>query len=70
MKVQSSFKKEFQPIDITITCESMQDLYNLWHRTNLSVKDVNNWSDTDYYPPVADEGFELFTTIDRILKGL
>ena len=69
MKVQSSFKKEFQPIDITITCESMQDLYNLWHRMSISVSDVNKASE-DQYPEASPDDWALFVAIDKILKEL
>ena len=43
MKVEIK-EKVFNPITLTITIESEQDLCNLWYRQNLAVNRVNELS--------------------------
>lgn len=42
MKVETKQpKKEFQPIEMTITFESEEELCNMWHRLNIRAIDVH-----------------------------
>jgi hypothetical protein len=72
MKVKNITKeKTFEPITLEITIESEDELVDLWHRLNLSIKHVNDNSDTSFLPPVKyRESFMLFDFVDNICDDM
>ena len=74
MKVSVNKKqKEFEPIEITITIESRNELFDLWHRTNLAHRDVQeNCSDEGGNPPIPNREncFALWNNLNKVWEGL
>jgi len=40
-------KKQFEPIEIKLVIESEEELCDLWHRTNISSRKINEMEDYD-----------------------
>lgn len=57
--------ESFKPITITLTIESKQELLELWHRLDLSVKEVQGIAMKSVpYPGVSLRGFwQVLNTI-------
>lgn len=36
------YKPEFEPFELSLTIESKEELQELWHRLNISIKDIND----------------------------
>ncbi len=74
MKVKREKKSEvFQPVQITITFESADEVCDLWHRLNLSVdaltESIDAYACFLYNPQDSDvDSSELWSAIDRIVE--
>jgi len=44
---------KFKPMTLTIEVETQRELLNLWHRFNLSCKDLETVNQTEYIVPLS-----------------
>ena len=66
MKVNCKTERAFQPITIEITIESQDELYSLYHRTNLNNRVLRPvWEDSKSKVPfpVSDEADALWDVL-------
>lgn len=69
MKVEVNEKeKGFQPIKLKITIESEQELCSLWHRMNVSVSNVNDYSGDILKYKSTDKDVCLFNKLNQLVK--
>jgi len=67
MKAEVKNESErFQPIELTITIESEQELCDLWHRFNVSDMIINAESKSLKYPANGDATFWL--VLEKLVK--
>lgn len=69
MKIETDYNKGFRPIKITLTMETSDDLYALWHRTNVHmdlIKEVSG-SKTVPYPKNQYITHDLWNTLNDLL---
>ena len=66
MKVKVNTKKEFQPIELTITIESEEELCDLWHRLNVSKNVADTQSNNDLKHRCIDT-YSLWNEIDDLV---
>ena len=64
--------KKFEPITLEITLETIEEVYDLWHRTNMSLSVVRGdqlYSSPSSYPTPGKEcGMGLWLELDEILN--
>lgn len=72
MKVELKEKstKPFQPITITVTVESMNELVELYARVNISTKSIGNYvpCGSEYNPQQSDI-MPLFRIVEQAYKN-
>ena len=65
-------KPLFNPITISITFETLAELQEMWHRTNVCVSDALEHSNKEPYAPTDEERYDgvhdLWKAIDDKLK--
>jgi hypothetical protein len=70
IKVINVEEAKFEPIEIKLTIESLDELNGLWHRTNLSVDEVklvSLQSAIDCFP-FSDNMLGLWECLDKYAK--
>ena len=70
----TSKPEEFQPVTISLTIESRNELLSLWHRANIGIGDLAHVASKGSLPLPTGSGsvHALWETLDRIAeaKGL
>lgn len=71
MKINVETKETiFEPIELTITIESKEELETLWHRFNISKKGVERETDPigDVDRIVLVDTYDVFCKLDALLS--
>jgi hypothetical protein len=74
MKVEilnETAEKTFEPIEIKLTIENLDELNNLWHRLNLSGDDISSKCDSDAngkFPSTFNVLFNFWMTLNTFCK--
>ena len=69
MKASIKDDKGFRPITIKIQVETLGELYNLWHRFNITGSKIKEYT-CDNYPIGDDNSYDLFCLIDEKLEEI
>ena len=72
-EIPTSPVKKFDPVTITITFESEDELLEMYHRHNLSYKEVEEYGNTFKFPypyPLIWNDRDLFHKICEILERI
>ena len=68
MKIQvKEESNKFEPIELTLTIESEEELCDLWHRFNASVYDIDKES-VDYLKHKSITLYDKWEVIDDLVK--
>ena len=74
VKVDTDYK-DFQPVTLTVTIESKEELYELWHKMNAhrsSFKEYEESRDHGGEPPLNRsewDGYVLWDALDEVWKS-
>lgn len=72
MECKTDFKQDFQPVTVTITCQTPEDLVALWQRFNMNSSDAQNTCDVDC-PKLSGRGSEcdeVWVEVNTVVKQL
>jgi len=62
--------EQFEPIELSLTIESKEELQELWHRLNISIKDINNIIVDDDFNKIQtkDLTYDFWKKLDKIIE--